>query len=577
MAYQFIPYSILLVLSALTTMALGIYGCRHKECPGTKAFVVSMFIGTLWSVSNALEISALTLEHKLIWANIQYIAYSLAPVAWSIMVHQFLDKAHYVKKKYLILLLIIPIITIFSVWADQIYGIVRYDIHLDTTGSLPVIAKKYSPWFWVHFLQAYFLNFYSVLLLLKSVGTKNTIYRKQSFPLLIGTGLIFSFNLAYILGIRILPHDISPLIFSISGAIIAWGIFRFRLFRLVPIARNKVIEAMNHIVIVTDAADIVVDVNPAAAKLLALHKDQNLIGKPLSAISEEIAALLDHNDILTRREMQLKHAFENKSRNYEIQISPIMNNKGTLMGNVIVMNDITELKQAEEELYREQRELAVMAERDRLAKDLHDNLGQIFSFAGIQIQVAQLEQRRGNQELADQYLERLGEIIEEAHQEMRNYVYSTRIDEYRNNSIENLILNQISIFINNSGYFSRNDIELNLAGYEFPVEVKMHIVNIIKEALNNILKHACATCVKISLGKDIDNYKLVIEDNGIGFLSKSIMNSQGSGSGLCIMDERTRLLGGTLKIDSSLGKYTKIIVEFPERVGGYQDENNDSG
>jgi PAS domain S-box-containing protein len=365
-----------------------------------------------------------------------------------------------------------------------------------------------------------------------------------------------------------MSYDISPLIFSVSGAIIAWGIFRFHLFHLIPIARNKVIEAMKNIVIVIDAAGIVVDINPAAAELFALNKDQNLIGKPLSLLSEEIAALVNQRDMLIQREFQFVQAAGTICRCYEIRTSPIRNNKSALMGLVIAMNDITELKQAQEELNLEQRELAVMAERDRLAKDLHDNLGQIFSFAGIQIQAAQLERRRGNQELADKYLERLEEIIEDAHQEMRNHVYNTRIDEYRNNNIENLIVNQISIFITNSGYFSRKDIILNLTDYGFPVEVKMHIVNIVKEALNNILKHACATSVKIILDADSGCYRFVIEDNGIGFIVGRLSHSNGTCSGLCIMEERARLLGGNMKIDSKPGQYTKIVVRFPDHLGG---------
>jgi len=566
--YQFVPYNILLLLSALTTLVLGVYGYRHRVAPGAKAFVAGMFIGTLWSVANALEISALTLEHKLFWANIQYIAYSLAPVVWIIMVLQFSEKARWVNKKTLLLLLIIPVITCSFIWTDQIYGLVRYDIYLDTAGPLPVIAKKYGPWFWAHFAQAYFLNFYSLFLLLKTVFSKNNIYRTQSVMLLIGTGLIAVFNLIYISGISPIRYDISPFIFSVSGAIIAWGIFRFRLFNLIPIARNKVVEAMNNIVIVVDAEDIVVDFNPAAIELIAISKDQNLIGKPLSLLADGITALVKQGDILIQREFQFVQVAKGICRDYEILISPIRNNKGALMGRVIVMNDITELKQAQEELIREQRELAAMAERDRLTKDLHDNLGQIFSFAGVQIQAAQLEQRRGNQKVADNYLERLGEIIEGAHQEMRNYVYNTRIDEYRKKTIENLIMNQISKFIDNSGYFSRKDVIMNLTDFGFPVEVKMHIVNIVKEALNNILKHACATSVKISLGVGSGCYKLVIEDNGLGFVSGNISHAKGTGSGLCIMDERARLLGGTMKIDSTPGQYTKITVQFPEHLGG---------
>ncbi len=373
-----------------------------------------------------------------------------------------------------------------------------------------------------------------------------------------------------------MSHDVSPIIFSASGIIIALGIFRYRLFDLVPIARNKVIEAMKNFVIVIDATDVVVDLNPAAAELLNAGGEQSLIGKPIRLLSEELASLIHPGDVPVHREIQLTQPEGSKCRCFEIQVSPVIKNKGALMGRVIVMNDITELKQAQEDLHCEQRELAVMAERDRLTKDLHDNLGQIFSFAGIQIQAAQMERQRGNQELADQYLHRLSEIIEEAHQEMRNYVYNARMDEYRKNSMENLILHQISRFVDNSGYLARKDIVLNLGDCEFSVEVKMHIVNLVKEALNNILKHACATSVKISIDTGSEGHRLIIEDNGIGFSGGSLTPPKGTGSGLCIMDERARLLGGDMKIDSVPGQYTKIIVQFPDLLGGASDESNDS-
>lgn len=563
MPYQFIPYNILLVLSAMVTSALGVYGYGHRAAPGAKAFVASMFIGTLWSVANALEISALTLEHKLFWANMQYIAYALAPVTWAIMVLQFTEKARWVNKRNILLLLIIPVITCSLVWTDHIYGLVRHDIYLDTAGPLPVIAKEYSPWFWVHFSQCYLLNFYSLFLLLKTVLTKNAVYRTQSVLLLVGTGVIAAFNLLYITRIGpALRHDISPIIFSISGAIIAWGIFRFRLFNLVPIARNKVIEAMENAVVVIDAADMVVDVNPAAIDLFATDEHQNLVGKPLNELSEEVAAMVNQGDKLVQHQIQFTQPIEDICRYYEIHISPIKNNKGAFMGRVIAMNDITELKEAQEELNREQQELAVMAERDRMAKDLHDNLGQILGFAGIQIQAAQLERQRGNQELADRYLERLGEIIEDAHQEMRDYVYNTRADQYKKNSIDKLIKNQVSKLVDNSSAFSWDDITLKLSNYEFSAEVKMHIVSIVKEALNNIMKYACATTVKVSLGACGGHYELIVEDNGVGFES----DGKGTGSGLCIMEERVRLMGGAMRIESRPGQGTKIIVKFPDSL-----------
>jgi len=60
---------------------------------GTRAFSISMLIGSLWTLSNGLEMAGLELFIKLFWANMQYIAYGFSPVAWFVMLLEFIDRA----------------------------------------------------------------------------------------------------------------------------------------------------------------------------------------------------------------------------------------------------------------------------------------------------------------------------------------------------------------------------------------------------------------------------------------------------------------------------------------------------
>ena len=578
MPYQFLPYDVLLWISAAVTLVLGGYGYRCKNAPGAKAFVASMAIGSLWSIANSLEVSATTLEHMLFWANVQYFAYTLAPVAWIVMVFQFSGRAHWVSKRNIILVLIIPTVTLFLVWTDSIHGLVRNNIRLDTSGVFPVIAKEYGPWFWVHFGQSYFLNFLSAYLLLKTIVQKNMAYRTQSVYLLFGISLVLIFNLLYVTGVGpIKRFDISPIIFSISGTIIAWGILRFRIFDLVPLARNNVIEAMKNMVIVIDTMDRIVDVNPATKDMFFADYNQSLFGKPLGQLSADLAALATEGDKPEVHQKQFDQVVNGIQRHFEIYVSQINDYSGALIGRVIVINDTTELKKAQEQLNREKQELAVMAERDRMAKDLHDNLGQILSFAGIQIQAAQIERQRGNQKLADSYLKRLGEIINGAHQEMRDYVYNVRISEYEKAGIERLLKDQIGKFVDNSSTFTYKHIALEVNNHDFSTDQKIHLVNIVKEALNNIMKHAEATAVRVALALNGSEHQLIIEDNGLGFAGSDLSGtcSRQTGSGLYIMEERARLLGGSLNIASEPGKLTRITVLFPDDRGGHSHENYD--
>ncbi len=93
------------------------------------------------------------------------------------------------------------------------------------------------------------------------------------------------------------------------------------------------------------------------------------------------------------------------------------------------------------------------------------------------------------------------------------------------------------------------------------------VFRIAQEALSNIRRHAEASKVVVKLEFEEDKMRVTISDNGKGFaLPKQIGDFAGTGKlGLIGMYERTRLLGGTLEVQSELGKGTKVAVELPLR------------
>ena len=564
MPYQFIPFTVLIIASAAITMGLGIYGLRHEGGQSTKVFSACMAIGALWSSANALEISALTLQHKLIWANVQYIAYALGPVAWLFTVFHFTGNFHWANRRNLLVVLVVPVITVFLVWADTSLGLVRHSIRLDWSGPFPVIAKEYGPWFWVHFAHSYLLNFLSVGLVLRTLADKNAVYRGQSLFVFGGILLVMLSNLLYITGLSPVKHfDLTPIVFSFSGALIVWGISRFHLLRLVPIARDKVLEAIESVVIVVDDLARIVDVNPAFHHTFPQNNMASVLGVPLTVISPKLASLVSHRSLESSHLIELQVG--GQERYYETSVSVITAEQSILRGWVLVLHDMTELRHAQAQLHLEQQEAAVSAERDRFTKDLHDNLGQILGFCSMQIKAIERERQKGNDATVDRHLCRLGEIVAEAQLEMGRYVHDLRYSEYLNSSFRMLVEKQVRRLVE-SNAFSRDNVILNMSDHEFPVEVRVQLVNIVKEAINNVLKHAQATKLQIKLDSLGDQWELIVTDNGVGFQPRIEVQDQHRGSGLSIMEERARLLGGNFSVHSTPGK-TEVRVEFPKGKG----------
>ncbi|HDQ14911.1 MAG TPA: hypothetical protein ENN41_08885 [Sediminispirochaeta sp.] len=113
------------------------------------------------------------------------------------------------RRRTLVLLSVVPLISFVLAWSDPLHGLLRYDFSLDSSGPFPVIGKEYGPWFFVHFTYCYLLNGLSVVLLLRALWRKNTIYRRQSLFLLLGLGIIIISNVLYVTGLSPWPTSTS--------------------------------------------------------------------------------------------------------------------------------------------------------------------------------------------------------------------------------------------------------------------------------------------------------------------------------------------------------------------------------
>jgi signal transduction histidine kinase len=99
----------------------------------------------------------------------------------------------------------------------------------------------------------------------------------------------------------------------------------------------------------------------------------------------------------------------------------------------------------------------------------------------------------------------------------------------------------------------------------FPIETQIGIYRVFQEALNNIVKHSGATRVEVAIKKHGHCVKFSIEDNGAGFFKEELGNRKAhdQGMGLATIDERVRLLGGALKLQSKPGQGTRLHFTIP--------------
>ena len=564
MQYRFTPYTGLLFLSGLVTISLGVYTLiKYRHAKGAKSFAVSMFIVTLWSIPNALEMAAAVLDIKLFYANIQYIAYGFSPVILLLLCLEFTGHEKFVELRKNIWLFIIPMITIALVWTDKYHGLVRYNIHLDYSSSFPVIRKQYGPYFYFHAFYSHCLNIITLLILLRAVFIRKTIYRKQVVALILGTSLIVVPNLLYITGLSpIKGYDITPIFFGPAGIIMFWSMVRYRMFDLVPLARATLIENMEAGVMVMDMQDRIIDVNPAFADILGLPIEK-VTTKNASDICAHFPKLLDAvlDRSVSREEFDIVKPDE--SVVYEALLSILKDKNGRDIGRLVVIYDITEKKKHEKEYYEQQWRLAVKNERNRMARDLHDNLGQVLGFINLQAQAVQKVLMDTGAGQYSKKLDKLVEAAQTAHQQIREYIHDIRNSDLIEMDFIAALDKEITNYELQTAIKVTRKITPMFSNAVISPGIRIHILNIIKEALNNVRKHAKADNVLLVCDIEDNNLEVLVRDDGIGFEHAGMNYETKKSYGLNIMKERTSEMGGTLEIMSEPGKGSTIRLRVP--------------
>lgn len=208
-------------------------------------------------------------------------------------------------------------------------------------------------------------------------------------------------------------------------------------------------------------------------------------------------------------------------------------------------------------LYQQAEQLAVMEERQRLARELHDSVTQSLYSVTLLAETGRRSVAGGELGQIKGYLDRLGEIARQALKEMRLLVYELRPAALEQDGLVGALQRRLDAVEGRAGVEARLLLETE-AELAAPVEEALY--RIAQEALNNVLKHAAATAVAVRIRAGAGEVTLEVEDNGRGF-DLAAAAKQG-GLGLISMRERAERLGGSLNITTAPGKGTKVVANI---------------
>jgi PAS domain S-box-containing protein len=246
-----------------------------------------------------------------------------------------------------------------------------------------------------------------------------------------------------------------------------------------------------------------------------------------------------------------------------LSISPLRNSSGEVIGASKIGRDITHRKRAETAIRARETLQRIVeaqeAERSRIARDLHDHLGQ--QLTGLRLKLESMKPTMTGDASASNSIEQACRQAKQIDSDLSLLAWELRPVSSESHGLHEVLGSFVRDWGQSHGI--RAEFQCVSRNGRLEAEVENNLYRIAQEALNNILKHAAATEVSVTLNQNGRETVLVVEDNGRGFDHEKTAASSAGGLGLVGMRERAALLGGRLEIESTAGGGTAIYARVP--------------
>ncbi|MBB6634701.1 histidine kinase N-terminal 7TM domain-containing protein [Cohnella thailandensis] len=379
--------SILLCLATALMLFVSFLSYLKRQHPMARTMIAMMLAASCYALGYEFEIMSGSLTGVKLSYKLEYLGIPFVSAFWLLLVFQFTGFAASYRKRLAVGLFLIPMATFLLHLTNDWHHLIYKEFVPNADGTVPLYNTIKGPWYSVHAVYNYTILIFGILLFLPMYLRAVPIVRKQIVILVVGAAGPILFNVAYMFNKEI---DFTPLGFAFSGLMYAWGIFRFRLLRLTPLAYAKMFDTIRDGVILLDYENQIVSRNGAAVEVypeLARMRDPSIPARDVLSASPELLKRLEE-PIYRDARFPLERVADDRTRHFICSITHIYDTGTTPIGKMIMLSDVTELKENEERLREKSQQLTQLnAFKDKLftvmAHDIRDPIALLVSLTEL--------------------------------------------------------------------------------------------------------------------------------------------------------------------------------------------------
>lgn len=335
MNWQLTPPIFLLLVAGGVGGLLALEGTvRRRATPGAQPLGWLALAAAVWAWASAAEHLAGGLAAKILWSKVQYLGIVTIPACWVWFAAHYGRQLPRLTRRRMAWFLLVPALTLALVWTNEAHGLIWPRVTLAPDGQTAIY--DHGAGFWLFLVFTYGALLTGTLWIWRAIRQVPQWYRGPAVLVIIGVAIPWLSNAAYLLaGPAFGGLDPTPLAFVAAGGLIAISLYQLQLLELIPIARTVVLDQMPDGVLVLDAQERVVDLNPAARRWLGA----DCLGRPATLAVPNWAAL--------RAQAAGPVELTLGGRWLEARLSALPGPAGGASGWLVVLHDIGDRKVAE--------------------------------------------------------------------------------------------------------------------------------------------------------------------------------------------------------------------------------------
>jgi signal transduction histidine kinase len=583
--FEFSILSFILFTTALLGLLLFMSIWFRRRAPGAIPLLWLLASSFIWVMGNAFEVSAVNLSAIILCGKIEYLGIATAGVFWLLFALDFSGSTWWKRPRIILPLFIIPTLTIIMAWTNDLHGLVWSSVIISVTplGTLPVWNEGVISW--INSIYQYCLYLASIAVLLRFGLRKPRRYLSQIIILLIGAFLPFIGSFIYLSGDSPFKgFDITSFGIFLGAIIYMFIIMNPGFMKVLPIAREALVNSIPEGILVFNEQNKVVDFNSVAAEMLKINKKE-LTGKSFTEIQS-----LPHLPLDLSQKDQIA-AMDKNGQNagyLRVKTVDLLDEKNNAIGKMVILTDISELKTAQlklEALYTQERQLRGSLEQEiqkrsqytrAVVHELRTPLTSIIASGELlesQLNdTLQLSLINNIQRSAENMEKRVNELFELARGEMG------LLDINPEPMDVNILISEVVSEIRPIAESRHLNLRAELAPGELTVmgdRTRLH--QILTNLVSNSLKFTEKGQIIIASSQVPDLALIQVRDSGKGInaeVMETLFNpyertliknwtSSGLGIGLALCKIYVELHHGTIKAESQLDKGTTISFTVP--------------